>query len=288
MILVTGATGQLGGATIDFLLKKVQPGDLAALARDPDKARSIEAKGVKTILGNYDDPASLEQAFSGIDKLLFVSSNEIPIRDQQHANVVAAAKKMGVGHIVYTSFQRTTDDESALSMLAATHIFTENLIKESGLTYTLLRNALYSDALPMLLGEPVIDIGTIFFPAGEGGAPFASRNDMAEATANVLTGSGHENQIYPFVASESYSFADIASMLSGIAGKTINYISPEAEVYRAELAKVGVPEAAVELAVGLGLAMQQGLCGTGDPTLGMLLGRKPASPREILEAVYLQ
>lgn len=287
MILVTGATGQLGGAVIDFLLKKVQPSEVAALARNPDKAKPIADKGVRVIQGNYDDPASLEKAFTGIDRLLFISSSEIAIRDPQHANVVAAAKMTGVGHILYTSFTRTTDDESSpLHMLAATHIYTEKLIKESGLTYTFLRNSLYSDALPLFLGDKVVETGTVYFPGGEGKSPFASRMDMAEASANVLTSDGHENKAYPFTNSEAYSFGDIAGMISEITGKTINYVSPSPDEYREQMGKAGVPDPVIGMAIGLGLAMQQGVTGGGDPTLEKLLGRKPASPKVVLQAVY--
>lgn len=287
MILVTGATGQLGGAVIDFLLKKVQPSEVAALARNLDKAKPLVEKGVKVIEGNYDDPASLEKAFAGVDRLLFISSSEIAIRDKQHENVVATAKKTGVGQILYTSFTRTTDDESSpLNMLAATHIYTEKLIKESGLAYTFLRNSLYCDALPLFLGEKVLETGTVYFPGGEGKSPFASRLNMAEATANVLTSDGHENQAYPFVNAEDYSFGDLAGMLSEISGKTINYVSPSPEEYKEQMSQVGVPEPVIGLAIGLGLAMQQGITGSGNPTLGKLLGRAPDSPKVVLQAAY--
>jgi len=287
MILVTGATGQLGGAVIDFLLTKVQSSEVAALARNPDKAKPLADKGVKVLEGNYDDPASLEQAFAGIDRLLFISSSEIAIRDPQHANVVAAAKKSGVGHIFYTSFTRTTDAESSpLHMLAATHILTEKIIKESGLTYTFLRNSLYSDALPLFIGEKIVETGTVYFPGGEGKSPFASRINMAEATANVLSSDGHENKAYPFTNSEAYSFGDIAGMLSEITGKTISYVSPTPDEYKEQLSKAGVPEPVIGLGIGLGLAMQQGITGNGDPTLEKLLGRKPDSPKVVLQAVY--
>ena len=278
MILVTGATGQLGGAVIDFLLKKVQPGEIAALARNPEKAKPIADRGVDVRVGNYDDPASLERAFAGIHRLLFISSSEIGIRDTQHANVVTAARKTGVGHILYTSFTRTTDEESSpLHMLAATHILTEKLIKESGLTYTFLRNSLYSDALPLFLGDKVVETGTVYFPGGEGKSPFASRMDMAEATANVLTSDGHENQAYPFTNSDAYSFGDIAGMLSEITGKTINYVSPSPEEYKEQMSKVGVPEPVIGLAIGLGLAMQQGITG-GCRLQGLPRLLRPYSP----------
>ena len=107
MILITGATGHLGKATIDFLLKKgVSATNIVALVRDEAKAADLKALGVGLRKGDYNDAASLETAFQGIDKLLLVSSSDINDRTAQHLNAVNAAKKAGVKHIIYTSFQQ--------------------------------------------------------------------------------------------------------------------------------------------------------------------------------------
>ena len=188
MILVTGATGHFGKAAIDFLLEKgVQPGAISALVRDEAKASDIKEKGVSLRVGDYDNTESLKAAFKGVDKLLFISATDPEQRARQHANVVAAAKEAGVKHIVYTSFERKNETAaSPIAFLSLTHLNTEKAIRESGMAYTILRNNLYADVLPMFLGDKVLETG-VYFPAGEATAAFALRADMAEATANILT-----------------------------------------------------------------------------------------------------
>jgi NAD(P)H dehydrogenase (quinone) len=107
MILITGATGQLGGATIRFLLDKGFPAEkIGALVRDEVKAAELKDKGINPRIGDYNNLESLMQAFTGIDKLLLVSSSDLNDRTNQHINAVKAARSAGVGHIFYTSFQR--------------------------------------------------------------------------------------------------------------------------------------------------------------------------------------
>ncbi|RZK30804.1 MAG: SDR family oxidoreductase, partial [Hymenobacter sp.] len=246
-ILVTGATGGLGRAVVDNLLKTTSPTQLVVLARDPAKAADLQAQGVAVAPGDYNDYASLVAAFAGVDKLFLVSSNDIPNRVSQHTNAINAAKEAGVQHVVYTSFQRKTEDgSSAASFIAEAHLATEKLLKESGLAYTILKNALYLEVLPLFMG-PVLETGTLYLPAGEGKVPYASRADMGAAGAAVLTGTGHENQSYELSADTSYSFADIANILSDLSGKTIRYVSPAAEEFGTQLAAAGVPAEAIQM-----------------------------------------
>ena len=137
-ILVTGATGQLGSAAVNELLQKVNATDISVLVRTPEKAEDLEAKGVNVIKGDYNDYASLVAAFKGVEKLYFVSSSDVMNRFAQHQNVVKAAVEAGVGHIVYTSAQRKSEDgTSPIALVADAHWQTDNLIKQSGLTYTI-------------------------------------------------------------------------------------------------------------------------------------------------------
>ena len=167
-ILVTGATGGLGKVVVETLLQTVRPDQLSVLARDPAKAADLQAQGVAVKQGDYSDYASLTAAFAGIDKLFLVSGNDLPNRVPQHTNVINAAKEAGVKHVVYTSFQRKTEDgSSAAAFIAEGHLATEKLLEASGLTYTILKNALYLEVLPLFMG-PVLDTGTLYLPAGEG------------------------------------------------------------------------------------------------------------------------
>src|ERR1039457_6989782 len=188
MILITGATGQFGRATIDFLLKKKIPAkNIAAMVRDSSKAEDLKNKGIILKVGDYDNYLGLVSVFKGIDKLLLISANDMVKRAKQQANAVNAAKEAGVKHLIFTSFERKNETEtSPISMLATAYIETEKLIKGSGLTYTIMRNTLYADVLPMFMGEKVFETG-IFLPAGAGRASFTLRLDMAEAAANILT-----------------------------------------------------------------------------------------------------
>lgn len=287
MIVVTGATGHFGKATIDFLLKRGVPaGNISALVRDISKAGDLKAKGIDIKIGNYDDYASLLAAFKNADKLLLISGTDVTSRQQQQENVVKAAKEAGVKHIVYTSFVRKNETEtSPIAIVAKSHIATEKYIKASGIPYTIMLNTLYADVLPMFIGEKVLETG-IFFPAGNGKTSFATRLDMAEAAARILTGEGHENKEYVVANTSNYSLEDVASMLSEFSGKQISYTSPSTEVYTETLSKAGVPMEYVGVFAGFGGAIKQGEFDTATSDLETLIGRKPTDLSEYLKSVY--
>ena len=287
MILVTGATGQFGKSTIDFLLKKgISSSNIVALVRDEAKAEDLKAKGITLKTGDYHNYISLVNAFKGIDKLLLVSSADVVDRTRQHENVVLAAKEAGVKHILYTSTERKNETSSSpISFVSDSHIGTEKLIKASGIAYTIFRNNLYLDMLPIFFGQHVLETG-IFLPIGETKAAYATREDMAEATANVLITEGHENKEYGISNTENVSIPEIVRSLSEIVGKEINYVSPTSELFVETLAKAGVPEQFVGMFAGFSEAIRQGEFETLKTDLEILLGRKPVSAKEFLKKVY--
>ncbi len=286
-ILVTGATGHLGTDVINNLLEKTDSGNIIALARDLSKAAPLRDKGVEIREGNYDDYGSLVSAFTGIDKVYFVSASDIDKRIRQHKNVVAAAKEAGVKHIIYTSFQRENDTESSpIAAIAEAHLATEEQLKDSGMQYTILKHNLYMDFLPMFLGEQVLETGTIFLPAGDGKAAVAMRSDMGAVGAAILTSEGHENKVYNISAPVAYSFQEIAEELSNISGKKISYISPEKEVFVNTLKEAGVPEEGIGISVGFAEAIKQGELAETAPTIEALTGKKPITLRQFLQQVY--
>jgi NAD(P)H dehydrogenase (quinone) len=287
MIFITGATGHYGGLVIDFLLKEgIEPAGITALARDNSKAESLVNKGIKVVTGDYDDYKSLVSAFAGTEKLLFISGSDVVKRGRQHENAVNAATETGIKHIIYTSFQRVNDSASSpIALLAKAHIDTEKHIKASGMEYTILKNTLYAEGLPAFYGEMAAETG-IFFPAGKGKGAFALRSDMAEATAKILTQSGHENKEYLFSNIESVSFADVAEILSEIFRKKVIYTDPSVENYAGTMRKAGVPEPVIGIMTGFGEALIQGEFSATSKDLENLLGRKPVSVREFLTKLY--
>lgn len=287
-ILVTGATGHFGNATINFLLKKgVAAEAVSALVRDEVKAAELKSKGVALKIADYDDYEALLTAFSDIETLLFVSGSDLASRVSQHENVVKAAKEVGIKHVIYTSFQRKNETKtSPIAVLGEAHIKTEKWLKESGLTYTILRNNLYTEYIPVFIGEKVLEAGQIYLPGGDGKCAYVLRDDMAEATANILSSTGHEGKIYNFTGNTAYSYQDIANILSEVTGKNIRYVSPSVEEFTKSLTEAGVPEEYIGMFAGFSAAKAQGEFAVADATMERLLGRKPTSVSEYLKQIY--
>ncbi len=285
-IMVTGATGNYGKSTIDALLNKgVHAKNITALVRDEAKTSTLKELGVNISIGNYNDYDSLVNGFGGIDKLLLVSSSELENRAEQQLNVVKAAKKAGVSHILYTSVERKSDTEtSPINFVLSSHLATENAIMESGLNYTFLRNGLYMDMLPWFLGEKVLENG-IFLPAGEGKIAFALRSEMAEAAAYILTTQGHVNKAYD-ISGEAVSFTEIAVLISEISGKNVTYTSPDLETFISTTTAAGLPEMFAMMFGGFAEAARQGELEGGHSELEKLIGRKPTNTKTFLTQVY--
>lgn len=285
-ILITGATGAYGRAVIDALLKLgVKTQHIYAMARDVAKIEHLEKAGINIVYGDYDDYDSLVWAFSDVDKLLFISSTKTTNRGAQHKQVVKAAKRAGVKHIVYTSQLHKTDrDDSPIKSIINSHLETENAIRKSGMQYTILRNGLYMDFLPAFLGEKVLDKG-IFLPAGNGRVAFTLRSDLAEATANILVSSSHKNKIYS-LSGEGVTFAEIADMLTIISGNDVAYINANYNRY-VDINTVGdIPRKKPLMLAGFAAAVAQGELDRESDQLEALLVRSPKSVSGFLTDKY--
>ncbi len=289
MILITGATGQYGNIVVNLLLRKgINKYQISGLGRDAEKASKLKDNGIRIVTGDYDNYASLVHAFNGIDKLLFVPGRDLDKRILQNGNVVKAAEEAGVNHFVYASLESKNETNSSpLWMIAEAHLRTEQLLRESGLTYTILKNNLYMDFIPDFIGKDVLQTGTIYLPAGAGKISTALRSDMAGAAAEVLTSTGHENKVYNITNIEAYSYLDIANYLSEISGKTINYISPAPEEFAETWKRAGVASRVIEITVGFAQAQAQGDLDRISQDLYRLLKRTPVSLKDYLRQFYL-
>ncbi|MBP7240179.1 MAG: SDR family oxidoreductase [Saprospiraceae bacterium] len=287
MILVTGATGHLGKAVVNGLLKKINPADIAVLVRQEAQAAHFRGLGVNVRIGDYDHSDSLVKAFTGIDKLYFISSSDLHNRVPQHTNVVNAAIKAGVQHIVYTSFQRVNETESSpIASLANAHLVTEKLIKDSGMTYTILQHGLYFETIPRFIGENILETKTIFTPAGQGRTAYALRAEQAEAGVNILLGKGHENKEYVLAGVETSSYGDVAEAISKVTNTPVTYYSPSLEEFTQTLTQANVPDIYIGLFAGFSSAIQQGEFAKTSGDLEQLLGRKPSTLNEFITSHY--
>ena len=260
------------------------------MVRDAAKGQPLKDQGVELRLADYTDHDSLVNAFQGIDKLLLVSSNDrgaMENRTAHHENVIKAAKTAQVKHIVYTSFVRKPEiEESAIADFQDSHLKTEQLLKNSGIDYTILQNGIYLEMIPIFAGEKVAETGVIMLPAQEGEASWVLREELAEAAAHVLTTEGHENKSYALTNVESTSFGDIARELSDELGKDIHYQSPPVEEFQSTLKQVGVPEIYIGMFIMWATAQAQGALDLKDDTLASFLGRKPTTTRQFIHQVY--
>jgi len=216
-IAVTGATGAVGSRVAARLAARKAKQLLVVrdLARVPAIA-GIEA--VEMGSRGYRDQTALTEALAGCATLFLVSGRESATRVVEHAHAVRAAVDAGVQRIVYTSFLGA--DPDATFTFAHDHYATEQLIRESGLAWTFLRNSQYLDFVPMLVGED----GVIRGPAGEGEIAWVARDDVADVVAEVLAAGGeHDGQTYDLTGPEAHTLAWAAEQLSAVCGREIRF-----------------------------------------------------------------
>jgi NAD(P)H dehydrogenase (quinone) len=289
MILVTGATGNLGKAIILSILNRgISASNLTALVRNNGKADELISNGLHIKIGDYDDITSLTSAFHSVHTLVLVSSSsDIDKRFDQHKNAIDAAKECGVRHIIYTGFDKKDIKESIMVNDVRYHLQTASYLKQTGVTYTIMDNTLYADMIPVLVGEN-IDTDGVSFPAGEGKTPFLPIAEMAEAIAVVATTAGHENKQYTIAADAAYSFSEIAELLSEIKEKRIDYRQPDISKYVARLINVGITVDDAEYIARFGVAIANGEFDTRRSDFRKLLGRNPVGLKDFLKDIYIK
>jgi NAD(P)H dehydrogenase (quinone) len=287
MILVTGATGHLGGSIIQHLVRKMPANQIVALVRDETKATWLRETGVVIRAGDYHNPKSLTAAFVGVQKAVLVSSSDFRDRLGQHKNVIDAAVAAGVRRLAYTGVSLKDVNTSVLRSFMLDHFQTEDYLKESGMDYTFMRHNLYAEMIPVYIGRQVLEKG-IVFPGGQGSIPFALRDEMGEANANVLVNEGHEKKVYNIANDVGYSFAEMVGILSAAAGRTIPYHQPEPARYIDLLTAAGLPAHLTQVAAGFSTAMRNGEFDLASDDLKRLLGRKPAGLELYLQQTYVK
>ena len=282
MIVITGATGQLGRLVIDALLKNLPASEIIAAVRSPEKASDLAARGVQVRRADYNDPATLDAAFAGADKLLLISSSEIGRRATQHRAAIDAARRAGVALIGYTSVLHA--DTSPLG-LAAEHHETEVALRESTVPFVLLRNGWYTENYTGNLAS-ALEHGAILGSAGNGRISSAARADYAAAAAIVMTRDAQAGRIYELAGDTAYTLADLAAEVSRQSGKTVVYGNLSEPDYKAALLGVGLPEFVAALLSDSDTGASKGALFDNGRQLSELLGR-PTTPLTTVVAAAL-
>ncbi len=273
--LVTGATGKLGQKVVKALLKSLSPSDLAVSVRDPKKAEDLKNLGVDVRHGDFDEPEALVETFSGINRLLIISTdgdNETRIR--QHKNAVDAASKAGVDFIAYTSVGNAQESDL---FLAVVHKTTEDAIKATGINYAFLRNNWYleneaSSIAGALAGGPWIT------SAGNGKVGWAPQQDYAEAAANVLLDTSVTNATYE-LSGPLLTQHELVDAVGKVIGKNITLNDVDDNTYGETMASVGVPDFIVPMLVSIQKDIREGTLEVVSDDFEKLLGR-PVTPLE--------
>ncbi|MYM65397.1 NmrA family NAD(P)-binding protein [Pseudoduganella sp. FT55W] len=280
-ILVTGASGHLGKAIIKALLKHLPAQQVVASARDPEQAAELSALGVEVRRADYTDFESMLAALQGIDKLFLVSAVAFSDRLAQHANVIRAAQAAGVRHIVYPSIQRRDGVTVGIEGVTDSDIATEQLLRASGMAYTIVQHPLYAESIPVFVGDRVATSG-IRVPAGDGRIPLTSRDDLAAASAAILAQDGHENTEVSLNAGSSYSMHDLAAAYAELLATPVSYTAISPAEYAAEREAAGLPAPVAAFFNAWWAAIAAGAFDQPDPALQRLTGAPAKSLRQVL------
>ena len=272
---VTGATGQLGRLVVESLKSKVSAETIVALVRNPEKAADF---GIEARAFDYTQAENLLASLRGIDKLLLISGNEVGQRLPQHLAVIDAAKQAGVKQLFYTSILHA--DSSPLG-LATEHLATEVAIKESGLTYTILRNGWYTENYTGS-AKGAVGAGAFIGNAGDGKIASAARVDYAEAAAVVLAGEGHEGKTYELAGDEAYTLTELAAEISKQSGKTIPYNNLTEAEYAGILKSFGLPDGLAEMLANSDTGASKGGLFDDSKVLSELIGRPTTSLAKVV------
>jgi NAD(P)H dehydrogenase (quinone) len=269
MIVVTGATGQLGRLVIEELLRTQSASSIVAAVRDPAKAADLAARGVRVRRADYTEPATLKTAFAGADKVLLISSSEVGQRVAHHRAVIDAAIASDVRFIGYTSLLRT--DTSPLG-LAREHSETEAMLQASGIPHVVLRNGWYTENYASAVSTALAH-GALLGSAGDGRIASAARADYAVAAAFAMTLANQAGQVYELAGDTAYTLAEFAAEIARHSGKPVVYMNlPRAE-YESALVGVGLPEPIAGLLADADSGASQGGLFDDKRQLSALIGR---------------
>ncbi|TCQ10034.1 NAD(P)H dehydrogenase (quinone) [Rhizobium sp. PP-F2F-G36] len=284
-ILVTGASGQFGRLVLDALLAsgKVAPADIVAASRDTGKLAAYAEKGVTLRTADFDDAATLDAAFQGIDKALIISTDALAVPGQrltQHRNAVTAAKRAGVGRLFYTSLPNA---ETSAVTFAPDHLGTEEAIKASGLAYTILRNSWYMENLFLSLPS-ALQSGTWYTSASDGRTSYVARADLAAATVAALLADETGNVTLTLTGPVGYTNAEVAALVSEVTGKPLAVVNLTDEQLAEGLAGAGLPGFLIPTLVSFDANTRLGHIEIVTDSVETLTGRPSTSLKAFLEA----
>lgn len=282
--LLTGVTGRLGRAVLDELLTQVAPTEVVVTVRNMKQAQPFLDLGVTVRQADFTQPDGLVAAFSGIDRLLLISSQPSPTysRLQQHTNAIMAAKQAGVPYIAYTSIANASNSNA---ILAPDHAQTEQVLADSGLAYTTIRNNWYLENELAVLEQARAD-RRLVHAAGQGQVGWALIAEYAAGIVAVLL-SEQPKAVYEF-GGALHTYEDLAKALETVVQTPITVETVSVADYQVALSQQGVDAASAQFAAGIQNDIQQGALEVPTDDLAQLLKQPLVSLEEGIARILPQ
>jgi NAD(P)H dehydrogenase (quinone) len=280
MIIVTGANGTLGSQIVTRLLERVPAHTVGVSVRDVDKAAGLSERGVRVRAGDFTDPATLETAFEGAERVLIISAS-IRGDGAVAANLAAidAARAAGAKRILYTSHQAASKDSLFAPQLTPAEA--EDYLAQQDVPFTALRNGFYTSTLGYYLGD-ALESGQFAVPE-DGPVSWTAHADLAEVAAAALVDEGVLDGVTaPLTAPELLDFEAVAGIVSELTGRAITRVVVGDEKWKTAAIEAGMPPMAAEFTLGLFRAARRGEFAVTDPTLEAVIGHPATSVRSVL------
>lgn len=277
-VLVTGATGNIGSGLVPAL--RSAGVEVRAFVRDESKAQPLKDVGAEIVVGDLDEPETIEPALAGVDSIYLLTWNG-PNQARHALNVVEAAKRVGTPHLVRHSAWGT---EKSRIIRQTEQV--EEAVKSSGLPWTVVKPTFYMQNT-MLATQTIATDGVIHWDMGDGRLSMIDARDIVDVAATVLTSSGHEGKSYVLTGPEAISFHDVAAIFSKVLEKEVSYVSVPGEAVRDAMVGMGFPEWVAEGFVELSEGFRDGFANRTTDHVESLTGH-PARSFENFARDYAQ
>ena len=269
MIVVTGGNGQLGRHIVQALRERIGNGFVVTV-RDTAKASDLAKEGISVRAGDFDKADEVARAIEGGDTILLMATlGTTEQRMKQYKNVIDAAKRQGTKRIAFVGY--VADQPESPFPSTPSIIQTLAYLKAQGFAPINLRNGNYAEA-GLMTATRALASGKIVSPAGTGKISYVTRRDLARATARILTETGNEGKSFALTGPKAYGHAELAAMLSEVAGKKIVYEDISPESYKAQLEAANTPPGLVAFMTGAAATVKGGYLAELSYTIGDITG----------------